>query len=379
MGHESYKGAKGPFITAVAAAVFSLSAFSASALKSDDNTLVEGAKLCTRYLPRHERQYGIPEHLLAAIASTESGRFHRALGLNLPWPWTINVEGAGYFFDSKQEAINAVRGFQARGIASIDVGCMQVNLMHHPGAFATLDQAFDPAYNVAYAAQFLKSNFEQEGSWRKATADYHSRTFSYGEQYAHLVYGAWERIINKVADARAGRPILNAAASRQPSYAAAHVRAYHNIRLHDISVMRDTTREKGVLVIRPEYNSQPKVTQQASLDSDNEGFVSYTRKTQEVSPERSAIAPNGVVTVPRDDAVDRGAQVIKIGSDAETGGKGQFQPSAHITHIGAESSDLSSAIPVSAASVASGATLRDAGPSSQDGASAPKSPFVFNN
>ena len=65
---------------------------SASALTSDDNTdntLVEGAKLCTRYLPRHERQYGIPVHLLAAIASTESGRYHHALGLNLPWPWTI--------------------------------------------------------------------------------------------------------------------------------------------------------------------------------------------------------------------------------------------------------------------------------------------------
>src|ERR1700729_2748973 len=100
MGQYARTGAKRPLKTALLAATLILGAFSAQALKSDDNTLVEGAKLCTRYLPRHERQYGIPEHLLAAIASTESGRFHKALGMNLPWPWTINVEGTGYFFDT---------------------------------------------------------------------------------------------------------------------------------------------------------------------------------------------------------------------------------------------------------------------------------------
>ena len=338
---------------------------------------MEGAKLCTRYLPRHEREYGIPEHLLAAIASTESGRFHRALGLNLPWPWTINVEGAGYFFDTKEEAISAVRSFQDRGIVSIDVGCMQVNLMHHPNAFASLDQAFDPGYNVAYAAQFLKQNFQEEGSWRKATADYHSRTPTYGEQYANLVYGAWERIINKVADARAGRPILNASATRYAaSQASAHSRIYHPPHFHDISVARETTREHGVLVVRPEsdehdngilivrpeYASSPDVMQQASL-ADN--FVSSVPAAKP-SPERSAIDPTGTGVIASGDEVSRGAQIVKIQPPADSGTKGQFQPSVHVVHVGENSSSASTSSTASSTAV----TAPD---------SSGKNTFIFNN
>ena len=48
-----------------------------------------------------------------------------------------------------------MRAVQAQGVRSIDIGCMQVNLMHHPNAFATLDAAFDPLANALYAARFL--------------------------------------------------------------------------------------------------------------------------------------------------------------------------------------------------------------------------------
>src|SRR5471032_3062652 len=102
------------------------------------DSLIEGAKLCTRHLPRYEREYAIPTHLLSAIASTESGRYHDGLKIKVPWPWTINVEGKGYFFDNKDQAVAAVRKFKAQGAQSIDVGCMQVNLQQHPQAFVSL-------------------------------------------------------------------------------------------------------------------------------------------------------------------------------------------------------------------------------------------------
>src|SRR4029079_10379480 len=105
-------------------------------------------------------------HLLSAIASTESGRYHEGLQIKVPWPWTINVGGKGYWFDSKEEAIAAVRKYQHRGIQSIDVGCMQVNLYHHPEGFASLDQAFEPEHNVAYAASFLRSLYQEDGTWK---------------------------------------------------------------------------------------------------------------------------------------------------------------------------------------------------------------------
>ena len=93
-----------------------------------------------------------------------------------PWPWTINAEGTGRFFESKAEAIAAVEALQARGVRSIDVGCMQVNLMHHPHAFASLDEAFDPQANAAYGARFLSALHHDLGAWPAATAAYHSQT-----------------------------------------------------------------------------------------------------------------------------------------------------------------------------------------------------------
>src|SRR5271170_2358834 len=78
--------------------------------------MIEGAKLCTRHLPRFEREYAIPTHLLSAIASTESGRYHEGLGMKLPWPWAINANGKGYYFDSKEDAIAAVRKLRAHGV-----------------------------------------------------------------------------------------------------------------------------------------------------------------------------------------------------------------------------------------------------------------------
>jgi hypothetical protein len=76
---------------------------------------------------------------------------------------------------------------QASGKRSIDVGCMQVNLMYHPGAFATLEQGFDPAANAAYAARFLMQLFQQTGTWPKAVATYHSSTPELGDAYQRKV------------------------------------------------------------------------------------------------------------------------------------------------------------------------------------------------
>ena len=165
--------------------------------------LVEGARQCTQQFPAQEQANNVPTHLLAAISSVETGRWDDKLGLALPWPWTINVEGKGYYFDSKAEAIAKTSAYLHQGVTSIDVGCMQVNLKHHPHAFRTLEEAFDPATNVAYGAKFLRSNYDEEGDWIKATADYHSRTNKQGMEYLALIEKSWNRIVGKVQQARA--------------------------------------------------------------------------------------------------------------------------------------------------------------------------------
>lgn len=240
----------------------------ADAIAGVNDPMIEGAKECTRYLPRHEREFGIPVYLLAAIASTESGRWHRGLEMNLPWPWTINAQGKGYYFATKQEAVEAVKRLRKRGITSIDVGCMQVNLHHHPKAFASLEQAFDPSTNVAYAASFLRNNYELDRSWRKAAASYHSRTPARGNSYVGRVFTNWSNIITKVSEARgtkvsdistyAKRPAFSKVASvdevATPSkkQAAKVVHPFRSQRMKVIELSRkDTKKENGVLVIRP--------------------------------------------------------------------------------------------------------------------------------
>jgi len=182
-------------------AAFCLLAGVASAAPARD-PMIEGARLCTQHFPIQERAQGIPNHLLAAISSTESGRWHKGLDMALPWPWTANVEGKGYYFASKAEAIARTQEFMRQGARSIDVGCMQVNLKHHSTAFRDLNEAYDPGTNVAYAAKFLRTNYNDLGDWIKATAAYHSRTPKYGSAYLARIEKSWNRIVTKVAAAR---------------------------------------------------------------------------------------------------------------------------------------------------------------------------------
>ena len=131
----------------------------------------------------------MPANLPLSIARVESGRADAATGRARPWPWTINAGGVGSFYASKAEVIAAVQALRARGVQSIDVGCMQVNLRYHPQAFADLEEAFDPRINARYAVRFLTALYRQTGNWVQATAYYHSQTQDLGEEYARKVLG----------------------------------------------------------------------------------------------------------------------------------------------------------------------------------------------
>ena len=147
--------------------------------------------MCESAIAAAESAQKLPSRVLASIALRESGRADPDTGRVRPWPWSINFEGVGHVYATKEDAIAAVQAIQMTGGLSIDVGCMQVNLMHHPGAFASLDEAFDPKANSAYAARFLKSLFGSMGDWGTAIAAYHSRTPGVGEPYRDMVVATW--------------------------------------------------------------------------------------------------------------------------------------------------------------------------------------------
>ena len=172
-----------------AAGVFAVVAFAAGRAEAVPSLPTDN--VCAAEAANAERTYGIPSALLHAISIVESGRYDSSSRAVIAWPWTVMAEGQGRYLPTKAEAIAEVRRLKARGVQNIDVGCMQVNLHYHPEAFADLDQAFDPAANVGYAARFLKGLYGATGHWPTAASYYHSQTPSLAAVYRERLMKVW--------------------------------------------------------------------------------------------------------------------------------------------------------------------------------------------
>ena len=145
--------------------------------------------LCAAAIAAAERDAGMPAGLLGAIAKVETGR-RAPDGSVQPWPWSYNAAGDGRYAASQAEALQEVRAIQARGVRSIDIGCMQINLLHHPNAFPSLEAGFDHVTNIAYAVRFLRELHTRMGDWNQAVAMYHSATPERGLVYQQRVMAA---------------------------------------------------------------------------------------------------------------------------------------------------------------------------------------------
>jgi soluble lytic murein transglycosylase-like protein len=154
--------------------------------------------MCRPAIEQASTEAGIPAGMMAAIARVESGRPEPLSGRVEPWPWAINAAGEGRYATGQAEAIILVQDYLARGVRSVDVGCMQINLMHHPLAFTSLAEAFDPLANARYAARFLRQLQVQVG-WEGAIGRYHSATAERAQPYRERVLAAM-----------AGRPMPSA-------------------------------------------------------------------------------------------------------------------------------------------------------------------------
>ena len=99
--------------------------------------------------------------VLYAVALTESGRS----GIGRPWPWTLNVGGRGYFFDSRQAAWKALMKWLRAGRRSIDIGLMQVNWRYHKDRLGTPWQALDSYHNLRVGAAILRECFHARRDW----------------------------------------------------------------------------------------------------------------------------------------------------------------------------------------------------------------------
>lgn len=172
--------------------IFFLAAAIWAVLVAGPAAAADDASACGVETARQEKAQGIPDRLLHAISLVESGRWDNENRASFAWPWTVTAEGEGRYLPSKAAAIAEVRKLQAAGIRNIDVGCMQVNLVAHSDAFASLDEAFEPATNVAYAARFLTGLYESTQNWPTAGAYYHSQTPNLAAAYKARLVSTWD-------------------------------------------------------------------------------------------------------------------------------------------------------------------------------------------
>jgi len=124
---------------------------------------------------------GVPVSVLQAITRTETGR--RRNGQTQPWPWTVNMEGAGRWFDTPAQALQYVTEHFQRGARSFDVGCFQINYRWHGQHFSSVEEMFNPLENARYAARYLAELYSEKGNWDDAAGAYHSRTPRYANRY----------------------------------------------------------------------------------------------------------------------------------------------------------------------------------------------------
>lgn len=173
-------------------ALASLLVLLAPAAVAQEVTVATMAPSCLGAAATVETEWKLPLGMLAAIGRVESGRQNPLTKRVEPWPWTINSAGTDRYHANLQDALADVTREQAAGVRSLDVGCFQINLMYHPTAFASLEEAFDPLANARYAARFLTMLRSDAGSWDLAIARYHSAVSDIGEPYRQRVMATWQ-------------------------------------------------------------------------------------------------------------------------------------------------------------------------------------------
>ncbi|MBN3085736.1 lytic transglycosylase domain-containing protein [Pectobacterium brasiliense] len=115
----------------------------------------------------------VPAESLYSLALTESSR--RLPYGERPWPWSINVAGKTYRYETRELAWQALRQFiRQTPLKNIDVGIAQVNLGWNGHRFRSFYDAFEPFTNLRVAARILRECYDAKpGSWLRAAGCYH--------------------------------------------------------------------------------------------------------------------------------------------------------------------------------------------------------------
>jgi len=150
-------------------------------------------------LQKAAQETGLSPVLIRAIAHEESRRLDARDGMVRPWPWTLNVQGEGMFFQTRREAERALAHYYRQGIRNIDVGVFQINIRWNGDLAERPEDLLDPRVNLWAFAQVIRECRMRSGrEFRDIIACYHAGSAhrERGQAYA-------SRVINRYKSLRA--------------------------------------------------------------------------------------------------------------------------------------------------------------------------------
>lgn len=133
--------------------------------------------------------------LLYSIAITESAAGVGKGGIQ-PQPYVFRTDSGPRFFDSLEEAQKALADV-LKTTKNVDVGMMQVNLLHHPQSEPL--KLLEPVRNLTVASQILKTSMSSTSDRVIGVGRYHSWRDDFAQWYGSRVWQTYQNLESLVA------------------------------------------------------------------------------------------------------------------------------------------------------------------------------------
>lgn len=137
---------------------------------------------------------GVPYMLLYAVAIAESNNPEDPSFK--PWPWTLNVNGHGMYFDTKKDAVVALTRELAKGTRNIDICAGQINYRYNHHLIPDINKALDLKPCLTAATEVLNRELRhckmilRKSNWWCAVERYHSPGKSDAQRERATAYAA---------------------------------------------------------------------------------------------------------------------------------------------------------------------------------------------
>jgi len=140
------------------------------------------------------KKENVPVKVLYAIALQESKTLTNK-GRVIPWKYTLNYSGKGYFYHSKDKFKSDIDYLISSGNENFDFGIAQINYRWHKSEMGSIDKMINPYENLTYAAKYLRQHFKKYNDWWLAVGAYHSPSNKMNaKKYRNGVYKLWLKL-----------------------------------------------------------------------------------------------------------------------------------------------------------------------------------------